>query len=462
MEGKGSMTRTIASVLERSPAEKAGLKIGDVITSVNGTGTSGLANDAIIALIKEKEEATLVVERDGNDLTVKMIKAPLFTFDRKCLTGNCVDGTGRAVFVGDEKQYEGTFIEGELTGACRIYLPNGSLVYDGMVKDRKAHGSGKRYAESTPDKAPVLLSEGIYVNNILSTGTFYNSAGDIESSGTYDADGWLSSGFFRGGSRYTSVYIFCANITYDAEGTRVLNGPITIRQKDPRNGRVETEANYLNGRPNGLVKEWDYNEDVRHEITYANGTPVAGTVYRISDGAIVGTDVHYKPGIPYNMNINEITGGTFMFGKQPKLIDLKDGKSAYISNIKELCRDNEPVVVQPLTMPVKKEQPVNEPAAYNPTPEHLAAFKRDVAVYNCKNAMQSIVNEVQICSDMRKDVKPNTYASKRYLFYNAREKIIAHINNTIATYEGKVPAGYIGELLGMRKQVVDGLTFPEE
>ena len=67
----------IATVYEDSPAEKAGLKTGDVITAANGTTLRGKSESASTALIKGPEgtEVTLTVRRGEREFERKMRRA---------------------------------------------------------------------------------------------------------------------------------------------------------------------------------------------------------------------------------------------------------------------------------------------------------------------------------------------------------------------------------------------------
>lgn len=64
----------IHSVFEDSPADKAGLRAGDVITSVNGESTHGMSSSELAKIIKnnKKGEINLTYERDGKEKKVKV------------------------------------------------------------------------------------------------------------------------------------------------------------------------------------------------------------------------------------------------------------------------------------------------------------------------------------------------------------------------------------------------------
>lgn len=70
---------TVYRVLGNSPAEAAGLKIGDVITSVNGKKLDGMtyeeAYDYVVDFVNKGETIAMVVDRDGQTLNFSLTPA---------------------------------------------------------------------------------------------------------------------------------------------------------------------------------------------------------------------------------------------------------------------------------------------------------------------------------------------------------------------------------------------------
>lgn len=62
----------VGSVTDHSPAKKAGMKINDVIKSVNGTAISTGDEFSQIVTASEGNEVSVVVDRDGQDVTLSM------------------------------------------------------------------------------------------------------------------------------------------------------------------------------------------------------------------------------------------------------------------------------------------------------------------------------------------------------------------------------------------------------
>lgn len=66
----------ISTVFKGSPAEKAGLLVGDMIVKVNDKSTYNLSLDEVAALVKGKigTEVTLLIKRNNEEITFKIIR----------------------------------------------------------------------------------------------------------------------------------------------------------------------------------------------------------------------------------------------------------------------------------------------------------------------------------------------------------------------------------------------------
>ena len=84
---------TVIAPLKNSPAEKAGVKAGDVIVKINGTSTADLALDKAINMIKGEKGTSVVltVARSGDteprDITIVRDVIVIPTIDQKILPG---------------------------------------------------------------------------------------------------------------------------------------------------------------------------------------------------------------------------------------------------------------------------------------------------------------------------------------------------------------------------------------
>lgn len=65
---------TVVDMFDKSPAQKVGVKVGDIILKINDKSVDGKSLDEIVELIKNKSKVKLVVARDSKeyDFTVKL------------------------------------------------------------------------------------------------------------------------------------------------------------------------------------------------------------------------------------------------------------------------------------------------------------------------------------------------------------------------------------------------------
>jgi predicted metalloprotease with PDZ domain len=78
---KVSKELTVTRVFSNSPAEKAGIKVGDKVRSVSGIQVKSKQEYyAKVPLLKVGEKRTYVFERDGREFTVDMVGEPASKF----------------------------------------------------------------------------------------------------------------------------------------------------------------------------------------------------------------------------------------------------------------------------------------------------------------------------------------------------------------------------------------------
>src|SRR5205823_510034 len=103
-----SIAKKVSGVMPGGPADKAGILPGDMITAVNGVTTNGLTNDAIRVALAKQASASVAIMRGGQSKTISMSKAPMDSFGRTCIAGNCETGFGRLQMAGyNNFEYEG-------------------------------------------------------------------------------------------------------------------------------------------------------------------------------------------------------------------------------------------------------------------------------------------------------------------------------------------------------------------
>ncbi len=69
----------VASVIPDTPAERAGIRVGDVLVSADGVSLVGLKSETILSMIRGEKGSTVVigVERNGASLSFTMVREPL-------------------------------------------------------------------------------------------------------------------------------------------------------------------------------------------------------------------------------------------------------------------------------------------------------------------------------------------------------------------------------------------------
>ncbi len=239
--------KKISEVIAGSPAEKAGLKVGDKLTNVNKTNVDGLDNTAVVALLAKRDEATIIFERGGTKKNISLKKAPFVAFGIKCLSGNCDNGKGRAKLPGwASLEFEGTFLNGEPAGECSIYKADGSLWYTGNTVHFFPNGTGKKY-EKYNDKT-FVAEEGEFKDGFLEFGSVFDYSGQELSHGSYTTDerrrfiGGYKAITYRG----KKAYLNCADmLSVDSAGNSKCTGWATICEGEPLTGKPLSHAKYI-------------------------------------------------------------------------------------------------------------------------------------------------------------------------------------------------------------------------
>ena len=145
----------VAQVFERSPAERAGIEVGETIVSVDGDSIAGLDSDAATALIKGPEgtEVTIGVRSRGGGrtrqerLTRAEIALPVISSELETVGGEKLGYARLLAFS------EGA--HGALRGAVRRLQRQGA---EGLVLDLRGNGGG--LLEEAVLSASVFLPEG--------------------------------------------------------------------------------------------------------------------------------------------------------------------------------------------------------------------------------------------------------------------------------------------------------------
>ena len=196
--GISILGKTITNVSKDSPAEKAGLQVGDEFLTVNGTDVSSVTDGAstiISTLIKssDNKEAKIVIKRAEEELefTVKIESIPISAISYKLLDNNIgylkinifsrpltdqvklalkeLENNGMNRLIIDLRDNSGGFLDSAETTAS-IFLEKGKLIYS--LEDKK---DKEDYYDKTTEskKYPIAV---IINNNSASSSEILASA----------------------------------------------------------------------------------------------------------------------------------------------------------------------------------------------------------------------------------------------------------------------------------------------
>ncbi len=187
-QNKRSVTAPYIEILEvinKTNAQKKGLKSGDLIVEMNNTAIETLNNDAIRDIIQEgKKTGTLKLKVKNNTVLLTIQTTELQP--RICLSGNCVTGTGKVQETFSFYEYEGGLLNGQYEG-------QGTLTFKGVSKN---------YEGSKVLKQKGVFNAGKFSNGIMEciNGTYEGSfsANILSGAGTYtDMGGTIYRGNFN-------------------------------------------------------------------------------------------------------------------------------------------------------------------------------------------------------------------------------------------------------------------------
>lgn len=157
----GAELKMITRVFMDSPAEKAGLQVGDILVAADGTALSDLPSDEIAAMIKGEEgtDVQLEIIRNNEPMTLTV-------------TRGAVDSTTYGSMLDSELGYLTIMSFGSTTGAeCKKYLE--AMSEQGMSRliiDLRDNGGG--YLDALVSVASLFLPE----NTLIMTQEYKNGA----------------------------------------------------------------------------------------------------------------------------------------------------------------------------------------------------------------------------------------------------------------------------------------------
>ncbi len=183
----------ILEVLNKTDAQKKGLKPGNAIIEINNTVVEQLNNDAIWAIIQEAKKTGTLNLKIKNSSTAFTLKTTEL-FPRVCLSGNCINGTGKVQETFSFYEYEGGFINGQYDGQGTLTFKGVSKNYEGSkVLMQKGFFNSGKFSIGVMECMNGKY-EGKFTNNIITGAGTYT---DVGSSTTYKGN-FNSKGLFEG------------------------------------------------------------------------------------------------------------------------------------------------------------------------------------------------------------------------------------------------------------------------
>jgi PDZ domain len=161
-------TVIVKNVFTGGPAFNAGFKEGDFIKKINGIDVAKKTLEELNRYIQSLQgKAVFSLLRNNKPIQLSFEKDLRYKFDRECLSGNCINGTGTALSKTNPGQMlEGVFKDGELIDGSwyinaksitdkGLRVRNGKLKYGryftGNIWDRKKPNGGWWYQVANHD-----------------------------------------------------------------------------------------------------------------------------------------------------------------------------------------------------------------------------------------------------------------------------------------------------------------------
>ena len=184
---------TITGVTKASPAESAGLLVGDVLVSVDGTNISGKTSDEIQNMIRNssKNSVNLVVSRNGSEMAFNVdiesvqdvnisyelingtnigyLKMNMFTKTLSDQVNNALsdlESQGMQKLIIDLRNNTGGYLE-SAESTANLFLEKGKLIYSLENKDAKADYYDETSAHKTYPIVILLNENSASASEIL-------------------------------------------------------------------------------------------------------------------------------------------------------------------------------------------------------------------------------------------------------------------------------------------------------
>ena len=445
----------ISEVLPGGPGNQAGIQAGDLLVAINGLSTSGLTNEAIRAALIKQTSASVTINRNGQRKTVSMSKAPMDSFGRTCVWGNCETGKGRLRMANyGNMEFEGQFENGVPGGEFKVYNDKGFFFYRGSVKNFTANGNGKLYDKDS-NGGFVITEEGDYVNGDLANGIRYNTDGSVLSSGQYEPGPArkLKSVYRLVAYRGRTCDIFVEKIRRGPNGA-IYNGKVTIRELESDNpdARKLLELYYVDGVPHGNATVWDYENGVYHFMQYRNGVLRedglnAGMIFRIADKVPIASEIRYAADATVNNDWpNRIVYGLFHFRSKFLTITGPSGGSS-LATFKQLYDNGAGQVFDPNAAQTTAGNNGNSGSGANGAADLMNGVDPGHTPAQVLEATKAFISinewndtQIQKLTEIANGINKHNYTRAREQFEALQSDIVSSYTVALYKYKGAIPA----------------------
>ena len=160
-------TATITRVFKESPAENAGIKVGDILRAVDGISLEGADTDMIRSLVLGEEGTTvdITLDRAGEEMTITVVRGEVYSTAYAEVQDGCLILS--IMSFGDNTANE-----------CIKYLDD-YTGYDSIIIDLRDNGGG--YQTAVQEVAGLFLGKGQTVMNQ----TYNNGTTDVAKTISY-------------------------------------------------------------------------------------------------------------------------------------------------------------------------------------------------------------------------------------------------------------------------------------
>lgn len=161
-------TVIVTSVLKNSPADKAGLKVGDFLNFINDIPFTFKKKDVLAKILSDAPISNnkLRFYRNPDVKEIIIDKAPFSSFEFTCISENCYNGPC-VIQAALDYTIKGTCSNNTISGQAECFYANGNILYKGELLQNKFEGQGIIY----------------YMDKSRHEGTFKN--GQRNGNGTY-------------------------------------------------------------------------------------------------------------------------------------------------------------------------------------------------------------------------------------------------------------------------------------